>query len=185
VERSIDWLRERHKSLIIETTMAHSDVTDRTLNMFREVGYRNDVIVVATPPELSMMGVMIRYAHQVIEQGEGRWVDPSAHNAAVVQMPKTLGVQILKGNVDHVSVINRAGSTLYESTITTACMEQTLDRVLSAIEQGRLFGLITDDQRKQWNNDIAFLTEFCRCGNPNSDRIAHILKQLTVKPQPS
>lgn len=160
VEMSLDRLKEQRSSLIIETTMRHPDATERTLNGFKRAGYRAEAIIVATPPELSLMGTLTRYVDQASRQGEGRWVDPKAHDEAMAQMPRTLAGQMAKGNIDHVTVTNRAGDTLYDSDITARNRSEAIAAARNAISQGQRFDSLTPDQRQQWDHDVQRVRAF-------------------------
>ncbi|KAE8128769.1 MULTISPECIES: zeta toxin family protein [Bifidobacterium] len=160
VEMSLNWLRRKHRSLVIETTMRHPQANEYTLTQFRDSGYRTEVTIVATPPQLSLMGTLIRYVGQVESQGEGRWVGAAAHDEAVEQLPRTLADQISKGNIDHVTVIDRAGETLYDTDVNAANRSAATSPALQAIRQGQRFDAIPPDQQQQWADDCSHIEQF-------------------------
>jgi hypothetical protein len=162
IEMSLNWLRSKHRSLVIETTMRHPEANEHTLTQFKDSGYRTEVTIMATPPQLSLMGTLIRYIGQVESQGEGRWVGTAAHDEAVEQLPRTLADQISKGNIDHVTVINRAGETLYNAAVNAMNHGAATPSALQAIRQGQRFDALPPDQQQQWADDCSHIERFLR-----------------------
>ena len=72
VKMSLDLLRDHHCSVVVEITMRPSADHGQDARTFKQTGYRTEVTAVATPPQLSLIGTLIRYISQVETQGEGR-----------------------------------------------------------------------------------------------------------------
>lgn len=177
VQKSLAWLRHNKRSLVIETTMRHPVDTDRTLSEFKQAGYRCEMTIVATPPELSLMGTLIRYINQSEQNGQGRWADPSAHDEAVAQMPKTLETQIAKGNVDHVMVVNRTGDVLCDTEITAQDRNKDIGQILHSISAGQRFDSMTSGQRNQWQSDKKHIEDFIR-RRPDQSKLKTVYDRL-------
>jgi hypothetical protein len=182
VEMTLALMREYKNSVMLETTMRHPQAVERTLGEFRQAGYRTEAIIVATPSELSLMGTMARYISQAEQQGEGRWVDPAAHDEAVAQMPRTLAEQISRGNIDHVSVTNRAGERLYDADINTQNRDETIAAASKAISQGQRFESITPDQQQQWDRDVKHVRAFISA-HPESQDVRSLADRIIASGQ--
>lgn len=182
VEMGMDSLQERRNSLVLETTMRHPDAVQRTLARFKTAGYRAEAVIVATPPEQSLMGTMIRYIEQTERNGRGRWVDSSVHDEAVRQMPKTLTEQIAKGGIDHVTITNRAGDILYAADVTLENRGNASAGVLSAIREGQRFDRIPPSQRAQWDHDVRHVRAFVGA-HPEDAQVARLAARITASAQ--
>jgi hypothetical protein len=181
-EMAMDSLQRQHNSLVLETTMRHPDAVQRTLDRFKTTGYRTEAVIVATPPEQSLMGTMIRYIEQTERNGRGRWVDPSVHDEAVRQMPKTLTEQIAKGGIDHVTITNRAGETLYAADVTPENHSEAIASALRAISEGQRFDRIPPDQRAQWEHDVRHVRAFVGA-HPEDAQVARLAARITAPAQ--
>jgi hypothetical protein len=173
VEMSLDWLRKNRRSLILETTMAHPDVVGKTLALFKKQGYRTRITIVATPPALSLVGTVKRYVEQVRQQGQGRWVNPAAHDAAVRQMPITLTTQVRAGLVDSLTVITREGTRLFESDMSATSEE--MSEALEAIEIGRSSKTMREQAAEAFKADYAYVNEYV--DETNDENVAAVMKR--------
>ena len=147
VEMSVEYLRERGAPVVLETTMRQPDVVASTMSSFREAGYYCEARVLAVPREVSLLGVVERYAHQVLENGAGRWTPVDMHDAAYNNLPQSLDKLAASGVVDRIVVTNRGGEVLYD----TLRPYRDMPAIRQTIEQGRDFRALSPAQRTQWN----------------------------------
>ncbi|MFD0704566.1 zeta toxin family protein [Alloscardovia venturai] len=109
VEMSLDYLKTHKQSLILETTMRHKNAVQKTLEEFKQAGYKTEVVIVSTPPQVSLMSTLTRYIGQVEQFGAGRFVNPKIHDEAVKNLETTIVNQTCNGNIDILTITNRPG----------------------------------------------------------------------------
>lgn len=115
--------------------MRHPRATENTLKQFKAAGYRTQVIVVAVPRELSLMGTLTRYVNQILAQGQDRWVNPMVHDEAATQLIETLSNHIANGVVDKIDIVERSGKELFSKTISDTNRMTIIEQTLAAIEK--------------------------------------------------
>ena len=147
VEMSIDYLRELGAPVVLETTMRQPDVVASTMRSFRDAGYYCEARVLAVPREVSLLGVVERYAQQVLENGAGRWTPVDVHDAAYNSLPQSLDKIAASGVVDRIVVTNRGGEVLYDTRLHNSI---DMPAIHKAIEQGRDFHSLSPAQHTQW-----------------------------------
>lgn len=111
----LDHARENHQSLILENTLTNPEVVANTIQAFRDAGYGVDMHVVATPEQLSQIGILDRYAQATkTPRFPARWTRPLAHQTAYNAIPK--GLVALQGKVDTVIVSSRQQGEVYRGS---------------------------------------------------------------------
>ena len=181
VHMSLDYLRKHRVSVAVETTFAHPDTNTDTLQSFRQAGYRTDIILVATPAPISLLGILERYARQLHDYGTGRWTDPTYHDRVIRQVPETIEQIAASGLADAITVTDREGSIIAETytddynhkdrKVTAAQLRQIAEDRLSPT-------VITDMQRKDAAQTLAQIRhEFDSLSAYNSN-VTALIQQL-------
>lgn len=153
VHMSLDYLRDRGRSVLLETTLRQPEAVSATLAQFRAAGYATELRVLAVPEELSRMGTLTRYVAQVAEDGAGRWAPSRFHDAAYSQAPDTAMDAALAGLVDRVIVVDRNANVLADITVGGNRASAAAD-VRAAIEDGRAASSITKAQARMWLREL-------------------------------
>lgn len=179
VEMSIAYLRERRRSVILETTMRQPAVVEGTVRAFREAGYRIEVRALAVPLEVSRLGTVSRYFEAVREHGSGRWTPSQAHEDASGRMLDTLGKIIGDGLVDHVVVADRGGRILHDRDV-DARATAVVDAVeaVRAVEAGRRLGALDPVQAEHWLNSFLVEARFAAQERPTDADVLRTLHRL-------
>ncbi|WEV67581.1 zeta toxin family protein [Bifidobacterium sp. ESL0769] len=186
VSMSLDYLRHRRVSTIIETTFNHPDSNAKTLRDFHQVGFQTRLIALVVPPILSLAGIVMRYIRQVETNGSGRWTDPAYHDKAMQQIPQTLRLLLKTGNVDMASIANRDGDIIETVHAGTAGVDdQPIEKLLNTFANSANIDTITSGQKQIFNNSLAGIQTFLESHPDESALIQPVferLQHITGKP---
>lgn len=149
VRMSLDYLKDRHSSVIVETTFAHPAANEDTIRSFKQAGYRIVIIVVTVPAVLSLLGIVDRYIRQYEQEGYARWTDPAYHDAVVAQLPDSVEQLINTGLVDEIQVVDRESSILLSSTMNGMALHSDLASYASAVVSERLRADSLNEKRRE------------------------------------
>ncbi|WEV46860.1 zeta toxin family protein [Bifidobacterium sp. ESL0690] len=174
-----DWLCARRRSLIVEATFSNPETAKNIIAPFRQAGYRIQVVALAVPAELSLMGTLSRYAHQAESKMGGRWVKRQAHDKDFDKMPNTLDQQIRNKQIDEVTVLKRDGQELCHVVVSDKNCVQDAYQVGLAIAQGRDFTQLSGVERDQWDAGMKTIQDFI-AKNPDEDRVKSLFDKLSV-----
>lgn len=100
-------------STVVEGTMRSPDTVARTVEQFREAGYRVEARVLAVPERLSWQGVLQRYEDQRAAKGTGRMSPEDMHAAAVRGVPQSLDRLQDQCLVDRIALYRRGGEVIF------------------------------------------------------------------------
>ncbi|MFI5534484.1 zeta toxin family protein [Kitasatospora sp. NPDC051853] len=104
--------------MVVETALADPDEVRAQVAAARAAGYRIEVMVVATAPAWSQLGIAERYIAQVHTDGAGRYVGWDNHDRCLEQLVATLAVVEDECLAERVSVVRLGGDVLYTNTRT-------------------------------------------------------------------
>lgn len=146
IEKAISEAKDRRVNVLVEGTMRDPAVVERTLNDFRDAGYRTDARALAVSPELSSLGILQRYAAQKESRGVGRMTTREAHDAALTGMLQSVD-RIQDGRLaDSLSIYRRGGERIANLDL-TAPAKLTEPRARHMVERERERTLTHDEQR--------------------------------------
>lgn len=128
---------EEKANILFEGTMRESNPLGSTLATLIKHGFDVTAKVVAVHHPVSLTAVLFRYEEMKNATGFGRWVDPSAHQAAFDGMPKTLEHIEQNKLAHHVEVVDRQGKTLYQNHLVNGEWEKS-PGAREAVETERL-----------------------------------------------
>lgn len=149
VHMSLDYLRERRASVLMETTLRDPAAVHRTLSEFRDAGYEVQLQLIAVPETVSRLGTLERYLGQVERDGSGRWAPSAVHDAAYERAPESVTNLLRDGLVDRVIVQQRGDVTLLDAVVTPGD-PHVLGNVLDALGDGRAVSRMTPGQASEW-----------------------------------
>ncbi|MDU1038810.1 MAG: zeta toxin family protein [Bifidobacterium longum] len=178
VRMSLDYLRLRKASVIVETTFAHPEANERTLDIFRKAGYRTVIIVVATPAPLSLLGILERYADQVERNGSGRWTDPEYHDQVVRQLPVSVQLLVQNGHADETDIIDRAGNPLFQARIGEANRDIVASQLADAVKAGLSPESLDDGQRQSAMESLHRIAGILQQTKSADVRISPLMERL-------
>lgn len=175
VGMAIEYLRERRRSTLIETTLRQPGVVRETVAGFRQAGYRTELHVVAVPLEVSRLGTISRYVGQVEESGAGRWTPAAAHDAAAEAVSGTVVELVAAGAIDHVSIENRQGEAYYEVSPQSVERAEAAQAAARAIAAAREVAGLPEAEARAWLDMATAAVRACaRTGQSDSDLLATI-----------
>ncbi|MEU8138642.1 zeta toxin family protein [Streptodolium elevatio] len=115
-----DHVRAHRLDAVVETALADVAEVRAASAAYRAVRQRVDLVVVATPPAASALGIVDRYLNTDTEDGGGRWVSWENHDGCVAAMLVTLAAVEAECLVDRITVVRRDGAVLYANHLNTA-----------------------------------------------------------------
>lgn len=175
VGMAIEYLRERRRNTLIETTLRQPGVVRRTVAGFRQAGYRTELHVVAVPVEVSRLGTISRYVGQVEESGAGRWTSAAAHDTASAAVSGTVVELVGAGAIDHVSIENRRGEAYYEASPQPGERAEVAQEAARAIAAAREVASLPETEARAWLETVTAAVRACALtGQSDSDLLATI-----------
>lgn len=185
VEMAIQYLRERHISTLVETTLRQSAVVGRTAMGFREAGYRTELHVVAVPLEVSRLGTITRYFRQIEDSGAGRWTPSTAHDVAAQAVAGTVMDLIESGVIDRVFIESRGGTIYYEETPEPGKFAVVAQRCTSAIADAQRTAGMTASEARVWIAEASDAVRACvDTGQTDPDLVATVGRLVNEDAQP-
>lgn len=154
IRASLDHARDHRYGVLVESTFRRPEVTTSTADSFHQAGYRTHVIAVAVQPWESRLSTLDRF---VIDHAAGRaarWTPLEAHEAGVAGVPQTLSAAAGSASVDRISVVNRAGTVLFDGTRPGA-----LHEALTILEQEHMRPP-TPGELKNWMSRLSNNTHY-------------------------
>lgn len=114
-ERMIDELSDLHVNLVIEGTGRTVEVPQKSAELLTGKGYTVEMAIIATRPEMSLLGTLRRY-YDMNEQGTiPRATAISAHDAVVKALPGNLDVLNDLPAIARITIWNRKMKCLFDS----------------------------------------------------------------------
>lgn len=159
VHMSLDYLRERRASVLMETTLRDPKAVQRTLSHFLDAGYEVQLQLIAVPETVSRLGTLERYLGQVAREGSGRWAPSAVHDAAYARAPETITAVLNDGLVDRVIVQQRGDLTLLDAVVTPGD-SHAVRNVLDALRDGRSVSRMTPGQAGEWLRGVEHASIF-------------------------
>ncbi|OZG61481.1 Zeta toxin family protein [Bifidobacterium lemurum] len=160
VRMSLDHLRDRHVSVVVETTFAHPKANMDTLHSFRQAGYRESLVFVAVPAPVSLLGILERYVQQLRDYGIGRWSDPAYHDQVVQQIPDTLECLIASGLLDEVKVVDRNGADVAHKCLNPTDATRNATELRRLAESKLAADSITEEQRELGKQSLTDIVQY-------------------------
>lgn len=115
VEACLEHARVERFHTLVEGTFRRPEVTLGTVREFRAAGYRTHLVAVAVPPWESRLSTLERFVVDHAAGRAARWTPLAAHDAGVRGTRATLRAAAeVPELVDRVTVMNRAGSVLFD-----------------------------------------------------------------------
>ena len=175
VGMAIEYLRERRRGTLIETTLRQPGVVRETVAGFRQAGYRTELHVVAVPLEVSRLGTISRYVGQVEESGAGRWTPAAAHDTAAEAVSGTVVELVEAGAIDHVSIENRQGEAYYEASPQPGECAEVAQEAARAIAAAREVAGLPEAEARAWLETATAAVRACaRTGQSDPDLLTTI-----------
>ncbi|WP_331718909.1 zeta toxin family protein (plasmid) [Streptomyces virginiae] len=102
---------------VVESALADPAEFRTSATAYRQAGHRIEVVGVATADAWSQLGVLDRFLSEAIDGG-GRYVSWENHDTCAQQMLVTLAVIESEQLADHITVVRRDGTVLYDNELT-------------------------------------------------------------------
>lgn len=131
VETAIATAQRERFPVLVEGTFRRPEVTSATVRDFRNAGFDVHLVALAVPDWESRLGILERYVEDHALNRAARWTDLEAHDRSYVAAPTTIAEAIGTGEVNRVTVLNRAGQVLHDTRMPVVA------EVLAALEAGR------------------------------------------------
>ncbi|WP_125196392.1 zeta toxin family protein [Corynebacterium bovis] len=100
--------------VVVENTLTAPEQVAATIGDFHDAGYRVEIVALATPGEVSRLGIATRYLDGVDNDRFARWTSRLSHDRAYAGM--VTGLVALDGSVDRVRVYTRDVECVYDGT---------------------------------------------------------------------
>lgn len=117
--------------------MRSPETVARTVEQFREAGFRVEARVLAVPERLSWQGVLQRYEEQRAAKGTGRMSPEDMHAAAVRGVPQSLDRLQDQYLVDRIALYRRGGEVIFSAEQQPGQRWSSAQRASDALEAER------------------------------------------------
>lgn len=95
---------ENKYNIMVEGTMRNPQVPFNTAKMFKENGYRVEVLAISAPAIFTELGLYNRYQEEINFQGWGRLAEIESHNSAVNGILESLDLLYREKAVDKIHI---------------------------------------------------------------------------------
>ncbi|RYN12766.1 Zeta toxin family protein [Bifidobacterium animalis subsp. animalis] len=112
----VAWADAHQVSCIIEGTWRNRNTVLNEARHAHLIGRATHAVLVAVPPAISRLGILERYYLDRERGLEARWTPPQAHEDTVEALTHNVPFIATSGVMDRLTVIDRAGNTLYDGT---------------------------------------------------------------------
>ena len=147
VERCIEYAAGFHISVLVEGTFRDPAVPLRTIELFRQHGFRVQVNVVVVAAAVSRLSAADRFVSGIRANGPARFTTADAHNRAMASLPETI-LALHKNVQPGDQFIVRDRDTVLFCTRATKLVEP---EVIDAIAQREWSGhALTIEQLEDW-----------------------------------
>lgn len=109
---AVSYAQASRISIIVEGTFRNPEMVRTTCERFAEAGFEVHVLVVATPPPVSLLACLDRFITATLVGQGSRWTPVEAHEAALEGMAVTLPSLGQAAAVDRITVSDRSGRVL-------------------------------------------------------------------------
>lgn len=113
-----EWVRGHRLDAVVETALADAEDVRWSSRAYRAAGHRLELVVLATPPAVSALGILDRYLDGDADGG-GRWVSWANHDRCVEAVAAVLAVVEDERLVDRVTVVRRDLTVLFANHLNT------------------------------------------------------------------
>lgn len=172
VELALEHARTHRFNVLVEGTFRRPEVTLDTAGRFHDAGYRTHLVAVAVPPWESRLSSIARFQLDHAAGRAARWTDPAAHDAGVRGTPTTLAAAATSDAVDRISVVNRAGETLFDRSRPSPLTDAA--RVLRAVHESTP----TTAEFRDWNLRRRDVVDYLRAQLPDAPETASAVRVL-------
>ncbi|MDR1778902.1 MAG: zeta toxin family protein [Clostridiales Family XIII bacterium] len=176
VEALIDRLSADNYNLLIEGTLRTADVPRETASKLREKGYRTELLMMITKPEISLLSTILRYEKLLtIEPALARPTPKSHHNLIVAHLCDNLSVLYSERIFDNIRLYDRSMRLLYSQS-------ETPDTNPASVTENALFGSWSEEElvlARRTVEEIASLMD-ARGVKNSADRktVAQVIKSI-------
>jgi hypothetical protein len=164
--RAATYLRERRYNVLLEGGFREPQGVMATAQQFAEAGYDVRIAVVAVPAALSRLGIIERYAGQIVRAGTGRWTTAASHDADYQGVPEVLHLAQDSPAIHRITVLTRDGRVYDRPT----GKWPTTDSPLDVLEEARAQPL-TRLQRTALANRLADTLDQLRATGAGHDQL--------------
>lgn len=112
-EYLVEKLSDDSYPLLIEGTLRTAEVPEQTAKLLKSKGYRTELSVIATKPELSYLGTILRYEMQLDAGMFARLTSKEDHDFVVENLIYNLESLYEKLIFDNITIFNRDSTCLY------------------------------------------------------------------------
>jgi hypothetical protein len=113
IEKSLQYAAETVGcSVALESTLRQPDVVCRTMNFFKEHGYKVNLNILLAHSLLSRLGVIERYLAQMSDTGNGRFTVRESHDASYDAIPDTMTAIFAEGNLNRLRLYERGAKLI-------------------------------------------------------------------------
>lgn len=102
-----DGIRRRLNIILDVTLGGNSAHYIQSINELKDQGYLVKLAILAVKPELSRLGIHLRYENQVKDTGYGRFVEMEVHDTNYVGLPRNIGIIMDSVTLDTIGVYKR------------------------------------------------------------------------------
>lgn len=112
----VDYANRHHVSTLIEGTWKNAQTVLNEAEICKTIGRQTHAIIIATPPLLSRVGILDRYASNVLIGHDARWTPPQAHDLTVNMLRHNVPLIANSPLIERFSVTDRSGELLFDGT---------------------------------------------------------------------
>ncbi|MHB6912727.1 zeta toxin family protein [Streptomyces sp. DB-54] len=112
------YVRERRGDVVIETTPTSATGFLASASLYRQAGYRVELVILAVRAADSRQGTALRYAHVSRQGVSARFTTATGHDACFAVLPETIALAEQTAVVDEVVVMRRDTHCLYRNHLT-------------------------------------------------------------------
>lgn len=111
------YCRDNQLNYILETTFSSGERLNKTIFELKIMGYNVDIMLLAVPPKLSLLGTYMRYEESIEKNKLGRKVSKEAHDSRFNAILKTINAISNEKLFDNIFIYSRSIVLKYTNLI--------------------------------------------------------------------
>lgn len=157
---AVDYADTHGYGCIIEGTWRNAATVLNEAERAKRLGRRTHAVLVATPSDISLLGILSRFYRDMEEGRRARWTPPTAYEITIRNLPDTVDQVASSPLFDRYTAQTREGAMLYDGTDGNAFRQAWRNgfyRPLSDDEQSFIESELADlaDLHQRFTPDVA------------------------------
>lgn len=166
---AVDYADTHGYGCIIEGTWRNAATVLDETERAKQLGRRTHAVLVATPSDISLLGILSRFYRDMEEGRRARWTPPTAHKITIRNLPDTVNQVASSPLFDRYTVQTREGAILYDGADGNAFRQ--------AWRNG-FYRPLSDDERSFIESELADLADLHQRFTPDAADAAGLIRRL-------